>query len=188
MTRLVTPSVHLNGTSKEGLVKQLLDAIEAARQLHNALHRASPNARDNYPQGAGDANAAEMNAAEIPHPVVVVTGNIDHLSALAGHAQDLLNDVVVGLRPIPACTAQSPAVDDVADEKIGVGVIVPQEIEHKMRLTAPRAKMHIRQENGAVVSGGGGIWRHGHRLVCDGRSLSLFRFSCRRDDRTPAWG
>ena len=58
MTRLVTPSVHLNGTSKEGLVKQLLDAIEAARQLHNALHRASPNARDYYPQGEGVANAA----------------------------------------------------------------------------------------------------------------------------------
>lgn len=51
MTRLVTPTVHLNGTSKEELVQGRIAVIEAAQALRDALQRAAPNARDYYPQG-----------------------------------------------------------------------------------------------------------------------------------------
>jgi hypothetical protein len=62
---------------------------------------------------AGDDHSAEVDAAEVAHHLVVVAGHIDHLHALAGQAQDLLDDVVVRLRPVPA-RAQLPPVDDIA--------------------------------------------------------------------------
>ena len=58
MTPLITPTVHINGTSKQELVRQLTDAAEAARVLQNALRDASPNARDYYTQGGNTINAA----------------------------------------------------------------------------------------------------------------------------------
>ena len=58
---------------------------------------------------------AEVDAAEIPQPVVMVAGDVDDLHALSGHAQHLLHHVGVGLGPAPAAF-QLPAVDDVADE------------------------------------------------------------------------
>jgi hypothetical protein len=54
----------------------------------------------------------------------------------------------VGLRPVPA-RLQPPAVDDVADEVEGVGVVAPEEVEKQRRLAAPRAEMHVRDEERA---------------------------------------
>jgi len=50
MTPLVTPTVHSNGTSKEDLVQQHLDIMEAATALLKALHEGTPHGRD-YPRG-----------------------------------------------------------------------------------------------------------------------------------------
>jgi hypothetical protein len=48
-----TPVVHLNGTSREELLDQVVKAGQALRQAINALHDAEPNARDYYPKGNG---------------------------------------------------------------------------------------------------------------------------------------
>jgi len=48
---LTVPTVHLNGTSREELLRQLQDAWQAVFQARDALAKASPNARDYYPQG-----------------------------------------------------------------------------------------------------------------------------------------
>ena len=48
---LTVPSVHLNGTSREELLRQVQDAGQAVWQARDALAKASPNARDYYPQG-----------------------------------------------------------------------------------------------------------------------------------------
>lgn len=45
------PTVHLNGTSRAELLRQLTTAAEAARTLIEALNEAMPNGRDYYPQG-----------------------------------------------------------------------------------------------------------------------------------------
>lgn len=45
-----TPTVHLNGTSKEELVKQLQGAYNAVEIAIEALCHAAPHGRDYYPQ------------------------------------------------------------------------------------------------------------------------------------------
>jgi len=50
MTPLIMPSVHANGTSKEELVQQHLDIMEAATALLKALEEGMPHGRD-YPRG-----------------------------------------------------------------------------------------------------------------------------------------
>ncbi len=87
---------------------------------------------------------------------VVIAGHIDHARALARLAQQLLHDVIMGLRPIPAAL-QAPAVDDVADEINRVGFVMAQEIQQKVRLHAARAKMQIGEEESAIFGGRGVI-------------------------------
>ena len=57
------------------------------------------------------------------------------------------------LRPIKTC-AHAPAVDDVAHQEDGVGVVVTQEIENDLRLAAARAQMQIGDEESAIAPGG----------------------------------
>ena len=45
------PTVHLNGTSKDELRRQLFDAADAGSAFLAALAAMSPNGRDYYPQG-----------------------------------------------------------------------------------------------------------------------------------------
>ena len=59
--------------------------------------------------GPQSANDQEM-AAEL----VVIARNVDDARTFARRAQDLLDDVVVRLRPVPFAT-DLPAVDDVTD-------------------------------------------------------------------------
>ena len=99
---------------------------------------------------AHDLDAAERQAQELPREFVVIAGHEDHARAAPHFAQQLLDDVVMRLRPIPA-RFQPPAVDDVADQKNRVGVVMAQEIQHQFGLAAARAKMQIRHENRAIA-------------------------------------
>jgi hypothetical protein len=67
---------------------------------------------------------------------------------LRGIGQQLLNDVVVGLRPMPA-GAQLPSVHDIADQINGVGIMVAKEIEQLLGLACARAQMHVGNEQRA---------------------------------------
>ncbi len=49
---MILPTVHLNGTSKNELARQLLEAHEAVQKAMEALQEAAPNGRDYYVQGA----------------------------------------------------------------------------------------------------------------------------------------
>jgi hypothetical protein len=53
MTDLVVPTVHLNGTSRKELQRQLRDAHEAIGTALDKLRMATPHGRDYYPQGDG---------------------------------------------------------------------------------------------------------------------------------------
>jgi hypothetical protein len=55
MTNLVTPTVHLNGTTGQYLLDQQLKVIHALRDVLTVMSQAYPNARDFYPQGEGMA-------------------------------------------------------------------------------------------------------------------------------------
>jgi len=101
-----------------------------------------------------DLDAAEMGAVEAAQELVVVAGHVDDAGALARLAQQLLNHVVVGLRPVPG-RAQPPAVDDVADEVDGLRLAFAQELQQRVGLRAARAEMQVRDEQAAVAPGPG---------------------------------
>lgn len=50
---LAVPTVHLNGTSREMLVKELETAYDALGAAYEAMRECGPNGRDYYPQGPG---------------------------------------------------------------------------------------------------------------------------------------
>ena len=85
-----------------------------------------------------DLDAAEGQAEELAGELIVVAGNEHHPSAAPNLAQQLLDDVVMGLWPVPA-GAEPPAVDDVADQVDRVGLDVAQHVQDKVRLAAARA-------------------------------------------------
>jgi hypothetical protein len=56
---IVKPSIHLNGSSPDHLIEELLDASSAVSNAIEAVCKASPNARDYYPLGADAWTRAE---------------------------------------------------------------------------------------------------------------------------------
>ncbi len=57
------PTVHLNGTSKQALLDQQIDAINALRAAKAAIMFAAPHSRDYYVKADG-ANAYSRAVAE----------------------------------------------------------------------------------------------------------------------------
>jgi hypothetical protein len=53
------PTVHLNGTSRDSLVKQRVNIIDALLDVENAISQAWPHGRDFYPQGPDALSAAQ---------------------------------------------------------------------------------------------------------------------------------
>lgn len=45
------PTIHLNGTSREELVQQRVDVVEALDAVETVIGKAWPHGRDYYPQG-----------------------------------------------------------------------------------------------------------------------------------------
>lgn len=61
-----TPTIHLNGTSRDRLFEGIADAAGALRAALRAMDDASPNARDYYPQGPeAYGEAAKEHAARV---------------------------------------------------------------------------------------------------------------------------
>jgi hypothetical protein len=54
------PTVHLNGTSRDSLVKQRVNIIDALVGVEKAISQAWPHGRDFYPQGPDALSAAQQ--------------------------------------------------------------------------------------------------------------------------------
>src|ERR1700722_16314098 len=78
----------------------------------------------------------------------VIAGNVDDLGALARLAQHLLHEVVMRLRPVPV-GSQRPAVDDIADEIDGIGVMAAEKIQQSVGLRAAGSEMDIGDKQSA---------------------------------------
>jgi hypothetical protein len=48
---MITPTIHLNGTSRDELVRQYTAALDAIFAAIEAVNAMAPNGRDYYPQG-----------------------------------------------------------------------------------------------------------------------------------------
>ncbi len=81
---------------------------------------------------------AEPMADELARELVVVAGDVDHPSAFARLAQQLLDDVVVRLLPIPTLL-ERPPIEHVADQIPALGVDVFEEVEQQVGSTVARA-------------------------------------------------
>src|SRR5262249_42068453 len=99
---------------------------------------------------------------------VVVAGNVNDRRALASFSQDLLDDVIVHLRPEPAA-AQLPTVDDVADQVKTLGFGVTQEVEQPRRLAGGAAEVQVGNPDSAEAELAGVIVVHRDRSGCSGR-------------------
>ncbi len=104
-------------------------------------------------------DAAEMGPVIAAQELVVVARNIDDAASLARLAQELLHHVVMRLRPVPV-RLQRPAVDNVADQVDRVGLVPAKEVEQLAGLATAGAKMHVGNEERAVVSRPGRCHQH----------------------------
>ena len=95
-------------------------------------------------------DATEMVTHKAACEFIVVAGDVDHMAAFAGTAQQLLHHVVVGLRPIPFA-AQLPAVDDVAHQIQVIAGVGLQKLNQGLGLASGCAQMQIGDKNGSVM-------------------------------------
>ena len=71
---MIVPTVHLNGTSKDELLRQVRNADSWICRAMEALREAYPNGRDYYPQGPGALKqATEEHRARIDRLVDIRT-------------------------------------------------------------------------------------------------------------------
>jgi hypothetical protein len=82
---LTKPTVHLNGTSRAELARQLSEARKAIRAAQDALNEASPNGRDYYPQPLGALRAATGEHLARARALASIDAE---LAALQAHVED----------------------------------------------------------------------------------------------------
>lgn len=60
-----TPIIHMNGTSREELVRQIEEVLEALHDTREKIAAAAPNARDYYLGGRDFSKATEEHIARM---------------------------------------------------------------------------------------------------------------------------
>jgi len=73
-------------------------------------------------------DAAEGETGKLMKEFVMISGDAYHVRTLADFAQEFLNDIVVGLRPIPRAF-EGPTIEDIANEIPVVGVVAFEKVE-----------------------------------------------------------
>ncbi len=86
MTTLATPTIHLNGTSKEFLLEAISNARLALRDALESVGHTAPNGRDFYPQGVNALHRAEVEYRARTHALLKVHDELGEI-ALAIDAQ-----------------------------------------------------------------------------------------------------
>ena len=76
----------------------------------------------------------------------MVAGNQHHALAVAGAAQQLLDDGVLRRRPVDAA-AHGPEIDDVADQEDVIGGMFAEELEETFRLARAGAEVDVRRKS-----------------------------------------
>ncbi len=81
----IFPTIHLNGSSPQHLLDQLIEARRSVREATDALVASAPNARDYYPQGPEAFTAArkahETQQANLNAVLAYLTRQLDAIQA-----------------------------------------------------------------------------------------------------------
>ena len=127
--------------------RQPLGILDDAVELIAVQDEKPPPVRG-YMHGFGqDGDAAEPVSGEIPEILVMIAGDVDDARSLARLAQELLDDVVVVLAPVPGAP-HPPDIDDVADEVEIMRLGRAKEIQEKLGIASsvPRCTSDIQIE------------------------------------------
>ena len=77
---LAIPTIHLNGTSRETLVNDLCDALEALSKAITAVAKTCPNGRDYYVQGPDAIQEALRQHANRLHNLTAVKNELNEIA------------------------------------------------------------------------------------------------------------
>jgi len=83
----MVPTIHLNGTSCQELMDQIVNVERAGRKMLQALYDASPNGRDYYTQGD---NAFHEVQSEHQDRVKRIQSVIDEIQEIADSISEWL--------------------------------------------------------------------------------------------------
>tara|TARA_R110002153_G_scaffold217484_2_gene369957 strand:- start:3225 stop:3620 length:396 start_codon:yes stop_codon:yes gene_type:complete len=86
-----------------------------------------------------------MHTWKSAQKLVVIARDIDNTGALSGLPEQLLNNIIAILGPIPA-SFQPPAIHNVTNQNNRFGFMVAQEIDEKFRFRSFRSQVHIGYE------------------------------------------
>jgi len=88
---------------------------------------------------------AEILAHVIAQEFIMIAGDVNDARALADLAQQLLNDDVMGRRPVPYAF-KPPTIDNVADKKNRFGIIMFEQAQQLFGLATAGSEMNVRDE------------------------------------------
>jgi hypothetical protein len=88
---LTYPTVHLNGTGKQGLLDQQLDMMRTIRKALDSLRQNFPHGRDYYTQDAGAVQGPSYQKArrEQESRIERLQAVYDEIESIAEHIADL---------------------------------------------------------------------------------------------------
>jgi len=75
-----TPTIHINGTSRQDLVEQYVNARSALHEAIRAMQATAPNGRDYYPQGLQAIHEASSEHQERLYKLEVMAGEMFDLA------------------------------------------------------------------------------------------------------------
>ena len=77
------PTVHLNGTSKDSLLKGYREAYESLNKAQEAMGQCSPHGRDYYPQGDNAIHEAiqehRAHMKNIAEAIKAIEAHVQHI-------------------------------------------------------------------------------------------------------------
>lgn len=82
---MILPTIHLNGSSPDELLRQNIEARKALRRAIEAFEQATPNARDYYPQSD---NAHRQAVREHLSRVQRLRDVMEEVSAIIEHLDE----------------------------------------------------------------------------------------------------
>jgi hypothetical protein len=146
--RIIEPERELISTvAEEGQPGGRPDDHIELVSMHDDIAASVGCAMHDAPQ---DLYPAEMHTAEVAQAFVVIAWNEDYMCALPSFAQEFLDDVVMGLRPVRTAS-HFPKINDISNEIDRVGVVVPKKVEQGRSLRRSRAEVHVRYEDGSIA-------------------------------------
>jgi len=83
---VMAPTVHVNGTAREVLLEQNLNAASAVRKAIEALGQAAPNGCDYYPQGPAAIRAAVEQHVQRVRRLLSVYDELERIAGLIADA------------------------------------------------------------------------------------------------------